>query len=208
MTGAIVKAREVSRPDRYGLAHLLKRDLYAARLQAKDILAAANHDAAAIRDSANRERQAYLDKGYREGFDAGLAKWNDILAQTWRARDDFFRRNEPDIIRLAVRMAEKILGEQLRLDPTSIASIVREAMKGVRRDRNLVVYVNPAEVEHARKGFSSIEALLGEARDVEVRPNPNVKPGGCIVESELGVIDARLETQLGLLEKALLKGTA
>jgi type III secretion protein L len=42
---------------------------------------------------------------------------------------------------------------------------------------------------------------------VDIVPDPKVASGGCIIESEVGTVDARLETQLRALEKALLGQT-
>lgn len=203
MKGAVIKARELDRPEAFGLTRILKSDLYNARITAEQIMQAAERGAEQIRQTAQAEKKTVLDKASLDGYQAGLGKWNDILVQTWQARDDLFKQNETDIIKLAMKVAEKILGEQLKIDPASIISIVREAVRTVRRDRNLVVYVAASDLEQVRKNIETLQPLVGVGRDIEVRSSTAVKPGGCIVESELGVIDAQLETQLDRLEKAL-----
>jgi flagellar biosynthesis/type III secretory pathway protein FliH len=45
---------------------------------------------------------------------------------------------------------------------------------------------------------------FGRAQFIDFVADQGVKTGGCIVESESGTIDARIETQLRILENALL----
>jgi hypothetical protein len=49
------------------------------------------------------------------------------------------------MIRLAVRMAEKIIGEELRSRPETIVSIARECLRSVRHEHSLTLRVNPKE---------------------------------------------------------------
>ena len=47
--------------------------------------------------------------------------------------------------------------------------------------------------------------MLTRAKDLEIREDKRVKPGGVLIETESGVVDAQLETQLEELEHALEK---
>ena len=62
---------------------------------------------------------------------------------------------------------------------------------------------NPADVAVLRDHKTRLIDALGRARDVEVREDRNVKPGGVLVQTESGVIDAQLETQLEEIARVL-----
>jgi flagellar biosynthesis/type III secretory pathway protein FliH len=49
--------------------------------------------------------------------------------------------------------------------------------------------------------------LLSQAENFVLRADAGVTRGGCIVDSELGRVDARLETQLARLEQALVRAS-
>jgi flagellar biosynthesis/type III secretory pathway protein FliH len=112
------------------------------------------------------------------------------------------------MLRLSIRVAEKIVGEQLRLHPESIVEIVREVLKSIRPGKHLTIQVNPADAQYARARIDRLKEALGTSSEIEIVAAANVAPGGCVIESELGIIDARLETQLKCLEDALVKGVA
>jgi type III secretion protein L len=64
--------------------------------------------------------------------------------------------------------------------------------------------VNPSEEDELREQANSLKLLGSEVGDVVIVGNPSVAAGGCIVESELGVVDAQVDTQLASIEKALM----
>ena len=45
--------------------------------------------------------------------------------------------------------------------------------------------------------------MLDHSSSIQIRSDEKVKPKGCIVESEVGTIDAQLENQLKAIRKAL-----
>ena len=205
MAANIIKARDAGLDSAFRRPGVLKRDLYAAGVTAAAIIRSAEQRAETLVEQANGKRKEVFDKASRDGYDDGLSKWNEILVQAWAGREQFFQNNEADIVRLSVKLAERVLGEQLRLEPATVLAVIREAMSSVRRERNLVVHVCAQDLELVRKRADELQPLLLGGRDIDIRPNPKVKPGGCIIESELGVIDARIETQFERLEKALLR---
>src|SRR5262249_31999665 len=119
--------------------------------------------------------------------------------------EEIARRYEADLLKLAVRMAEKIIGERLEADPSTMIGIVGEALKSVRRGKRLTIQVSPDSLGTGRKNMGEMKKREGGAKEIWVEANATVPPGGCIVVSDVGVIDARLETQLRCLENVLLQ---
>jgi type III secretion protein L len=182
---------------------ILKGGVYQAAAQARDIVEGAQRRAESIISSAERERDAVLEESRERGYQEGVARWNDVLQQACHARDRFLNDSEAELVRLAVRVAGKIIGEEIRSDPEAILRIVRETLKSVRQERSLTLQVHPKHLEAVRRQLGQLEQELGAACSIRVLANPSVGEGGCVIESELGVIDARLETQLKCLEEAL-----
>ena len=124
-----------------------------------------------------------------------MTKRVDELTQNW----------EDTMLQLSVHIAQKIIGEELRLHPDTIISIIREAMKSTRTGKRLSIQVNDAEAVYVRSRAEQLKQFLGSIGEIEIVPSAGVTPGGCVIESELGIIDARLETQLKFLLDALLR---
>jgi len=209
MDKKILKA-EFPLPDKIPLPSpkVLKREVYEASLDAKDVVAQAQERAKQIVEQAEQECDAIREKAKEEGRQSGLAEWNDILAKTERRAEALFKSWEENMVRLSVRVAEKIIGEQLKLQPESIISMVSEALKGARPARRLAIQVNPEDAPHVRAHIDRLKDSASLGSLIEVVPSANVRRGGCVIDSELGVVDARLDTQLKCLEEVLVRGIA
>lgn len=184
---------------------VLKREVYEATREARDVVVLAQEKAKQIIEEAERRRDAIREQATEEGRTRGLAEWNHILAAASQRADQLTRSWEETMLRLAVRVAEKIIGEQLRLRPETIVEIVRQVLKGARPGKHLTIQVNPAELQQVRDHIDGLQAP-GATSEIEIVASASVLPGGCVIESELGIIDARLETQLKCLEDALVRG--
>lgn len=187
---------------------VLKREVYEASRDARDVVALAQEKAKQIIEEAEREREAIREQARQEGNAQGLAEWNRILVQTAKKAEDLSKSWEETMLRLSIRVAEKIVGEQLRLHPDTIVEIVREVLKSIRPGKHLTIQVNQAEAHHARARVDRLKEALGTSSEIEIVASANVPAGGCVIESELGIIDARLETQLKCLEDVLVRGVA
>jgi len=187
---------------------VLKREVYEASLDAKDLVAQAQERAKQILEQAERECDAIRERAKDEGRQSGLAEWNQILAKTEERAATLTKSWEENMVRLSVRVAEKIIGEQIKLQPESIVSMVSEALKGARPARRLAIQVNQEDVPYVRAQIDRLKDSASLGSQIEVVPSANLRRGGCVIDSELGIVDARLETQLKCLEEVLVRGVA
>jgi type III secretion protein L len=209
MNGRIIKAglpsSDMGAAAGAGAARVFKREVYDATLEAKNLVDAAEQRAKSIVQEAEAQRDRIVEAARDEGYSSGLAQWNQALAAAAASRENLAASHESHLVRLAVRIAEKIIGEELKTHPETIVSIVRESLQSVRQERLLTIQVNPESLDEVRRRVTRLKEVVGADREIHVVADPAVSLGGCIVESELGVIDARLETQLKCLEEALLR---
>jgi type III secretion system HrpE/YscL family protein len=201
MVSNVIKARAASG---HAQTTLIKRDIQCAASQAQQIIERANQEAQEIQEAAHQQAKQILDEARKTGYDSGLAKWNELLAGSLRQRDRFISENETALVQLAVRIAEKIIGEEVQVSPERIVSLVQQAGQSLRRAKNIVIRVHPNQSAALLKNVVDLNGLLGPGKEIEVTPDENVALNGCIFETEIGTIDAQLETQLHLLERALL----
>jgi flagellar biosynthesis/type III secretory pathway protein FliH len=105
---------------------------------------------------------------------------------------------------LARKMAEKIVGRAVELEPSVMGEIAAQALAASRAQGGQVVLrVHPddcAAVEQARPNWLT---KVASAADVRVVADATVGRHGCVVETPVGRLDARLQTQLDALEGAL-----
>jgi type III secretion system HrpE/YscL family protein len=183
----------------------LTKEVHSASLQAKDILASARAQAADLLETARLENEQKLADSAERGYAAGLERWNETLADAWKQREDFLAKNEAEFVKLAVAIAKKIIGESTRVDPDIVLQIVRDALRSVRSERKVTIKVNPSDEALLRLKAESLTMLGSEVGELIVVANPSITAGGCVVESDLGIIDAQIDTQLASIERSLLR---
>jgi flagellar biosynthesis/type III secretory pathway protein FliH len=115
------------------------------------------------------------------------------MAQEARAEHELDRTI--DIARL---LAERLVGEAIRVEPERIAALAHDALRETRGARNIRIEACPDDVD-------ALARVLHEAgvHVSEVAPNAELARGSLVVQTELGKIDARLTPQLSRLAEAL-----
>jgi type III secretion protein L len=208
MDEKILKTDAISEKTLVPSPKILKREVYEATREARDVITQAQDKAKEIIANAERERDAILEQARQEGNAKGLAECNGILTWATQRAEELTKSWEETMLHLSVRVAEKIIGEELKLSPETIVSIVREALKGTRAGKHLSIQVNEAEAQQVRARLDRLREAIGVSSEIEIVSSASVRPGGCVIESELGIIDARLETQLKCLEDVLVRGVS
>jgi type III secretion protein L len=182
---------------------VIKNQIVSARQEASRILEEAEDFAAEILREAQVDAENLRTRAYREGTENALTEFERHLIESREIRERVWRETEKDLLRLAVRLAEKIIGREIKKDDKTIVDIISTALQNARQQEKLTVRVNPKDlptVEREAEKFS----LGGRVQFIDFVADPRVASSGCLIESEVGTIDARLETQLRVLERALL----
>lgn len=181
---------------------VIKNQIVSAREEATRILEEAEEFASELRREAREDAENLRAEAYREGNQTALAEFENNLFEVREIRERVWRETEKDLLRLAVRLAEKIVGREIKKDSKTVIDIVSAALQNARQQEKITVRVNPADlptVEAQMERFSN----AARVRFLDFTADPRVSVGGCLIESEVGTIDARLETQLRVLERAL-----
>ena len=190
-----------------GRGAVVKRAVAEARAEARRILSEATREADELRARADREAREMREAAYQEGLEEALSELNHALLEAHERRDAALAGAERDVLRLAVKLAEKIIGREIERDDAALADIVSAALRHARQQEALTVRVNPADLPHVQAHRERLDPS-GRARFIDLVADPRVRPGGCVIEGESGTVDARLDTQLRVLERALLARAA
>jgi flagellar assembly protein FliH len=120
-----------------------------------------------------------------------------ILRDFEQERAGYFDRVESEVVHLALSIARKILQRETELDPTLLAALVRIALDRMQSGPAVRVRVIATEVEAWRRlGESG-----GGAPIWEVVADDDLRPGDCVVETELGKANFGFEAQLNDVEE-------
>ena len=194
MTGGIVAPAPGTR--------LIRAEEYSRLLEAGELLAAARGRADAIRAEAEEAYETRRREGYEDGVMEGRMEQAEKMMETAMQAVEYIENIEETLVKVVTSAVRKIIGE---LDERErIVRVVRTALVSVRSQQKGLIRVCPADEPAVREALAAmIASAPGGVSFLDVSADPRMKPGDCILESELGVVDAGLETQLRALENAL-----
>lgn len=180
---------------------IISADDVALLMKANDILAAANQREREMEERAKIAYEEQRSKGYEDGQEACRAEYAEKVMEVTLQAVEYIEGLEHTIVKVVTEAVERVIGE---LDANErIVRIVRTALSSVRNQKRIVVRVAPADGKAVTDGLASMMSHGPEASGfLDVMVDPRLSAGSCILESDLGVVDASLETQLRALQKA------
>ena len=128
---------------------------------------------------------------------------HDLAAQLAHDKERLLGELQPHLVRLAVAIARRIVGAEIRQDRQVVQRTVRAALDELAYATGLQVRVHPDEERIIRQTLSTDETFIGNFSEIKVIADPGVERGGCVVESDRGIIDATIPTQFLQLQKSL-----
>lgn len=155
-------------------------------------------------------------RGRDEGYAAALAErseqlarlqraWESALAEFTGRRDAMLLEAKQDVVRLAVRLAERVTRRIAEGDPGVIAAQVQAVLARVVRPTRLVIRLHPSREELARAALPRLLGAYARVEHVEIVADPDVPPDACIARTAAGgEIDASIGTQVERLARAIL----
>jgi len=149
-----------------------------------------------------------LDRGLAEGrraAEAELAAARDALAAGARAlveeRKRFLDGSRDAVLSLVLAVARKVIHDEVRLSAEAAARVVEAALASLRDATAVRIRVHPGDksrIEQARPAAPASGHPLPE-----LVADPAIGPGGCIVETDCGSVDATVESQWEIVQAAL-----
>ena len=176
-----------------------------ARDEAEKMIARAEENSVLIEQAA---REKAINE-VQANFDAEVAaKVNEMRADMTRTIDqisaltaDITSRAETDMVELALMIAKKIVGREVAVDREVVLSIVKVSLAKL-HDRSVAeVHLNPEDLAYVQEHRDKL-AFRGALDLVE---DPLVTVGGCLIQTETGDIDARIEAQFDEIAHGLLE---
>ena len=183
------------------MGRVAHEDLVEVAVRAKRVLASAEAGVAArLADfEANRAR---MSNEMREQVRAELAlEQTQKLVELATLRARVLERAENDIIQVARLLAERIIAEELALDPEKIVPMARQALREIGGATQVTMHAAPEAAEVLRHEMSRIES--SRAVRIEIVSDASLEPGDLHVQTDVGSIDARVGTQLTHLAAAV-----
>ncbi len=174
------------------------------------------HDPGPGVDLAQLERSAF-ENGFRQGEKAGLEiaekrveammrRYGDAILELGRAKSAAYREVERDVVRLALEVARNIVHREVQVDPEIVQTLVRVALSHVAERSPVTVRVHPLDYAFLTEKHPGWVEEAAEGRQVAIVADKTIERGGCVVQTDCGDIDARIEEEFREVERAFFEG--
>jgi flagellar assembly protein FliH len=189
-----------------------------AEAEVEKLLADANQKAMEIQGSAqaafDKERVDARDAGFKEGREAGYAegkaeadrlteRLQTVLERAQGRREEILVETEQQIVDLVLLMARKVIKIISETQTEVVKANVTEALRKIRGKGAITIRVNVADMKLATEHINGFIRKIEGIKGVQVAEDSTVDPGGCIIETDFGEIDARISSQLAELESKI-----
>ncbi len=167
-----------------------------------------DREAIRARSEAGRIREEAREAGRREGREEAAARIEEALETVNEAvivRKKIVKDAENEILRLALKVAEQIIRSEVSLHRDVCLNIVSEAIGRVSDREQIIVKVNREDAEYIKRYKDRLAGILDGVKSFSVLEDAQIEPGGCVIETNLGYVDARISTKLKSIEEVLLK---
>ncbi len=150
------------------------------------------------------------EEGYRVGKDAAtdelkpvIVTLRELVEAVREARQSVISSAEPELVRLAMAIAERIVHTEVANNKNVIVENVRYALTRLVGREVVTLRLNPTDLETIRQYRDSIVAA-SDVEHLRLIEDQRIDRGGVVVETEAGTIDAKIATQLREAKRALL----
>ncbi|HPL62827.1 MAG TPA: FliH/SctL family protein [Syntrophales bacterium] len=169
-------------------------------------------------NKAERERQAALkeayEKGFAEGVKAGIeseksrsasavAASSTALRELATLRKKTLERVEPEILDLAVSIAEKIIQREVSAGRDVFVGVLKSAVRDILDREGIRIKLNPKDYQYVMEVDPNILEGLEGIKNPEFESDAGIREGGVVVETRFGEVDARIEKQLEEVRSAM-----
>ena len=180
---------------------VLRSDDYQAYLTANQLVELARERAQAIEQGARDVYEQQKALGWQAGVDEARTSQATLIQETLQQCNQYYRAVEQKMSDVVLHAVRKILKQY---DNTELAlSVTREALSLVSNQKQVILHVQPEQVSAVRERVSHILKDFPEVGYVDVVADARLDEGGCILETEIGIIDASVDGQLAALATAL-----
>jgi len=173
---------------------------YAVWQEASAVIEAARADAAAIRTGAREAFEAERRRGHREGTESARMEAAEQMIANVGSTIDYFEKVEQRMTDLVLQCLRRIVAGFD--DRQRVVTVVRGALAAVRNQKQITLRVAPERLEMLKAATDELLAAYPGIGYLDLVPDSRLHGDACIVETEIGIVEASMEGQIAALGRA------
>jgi len=198
------------------MSDIIKLNPRSSKINAK----VANYNSNIVEENESMLYKKQLDESYAKGFKDAQEKTRRDIEQDYTQKlirkyeevynilkefDDKFVELEKSFERLVIvtsfEMAKKVV--QHEIESSSIVNDnVKISINKIIGANEVHLKMHPLDIEELNESSKNL-INSGSFNRIKIEPDDRIERGGCLIETEIGSVDARITTQLNELKKCL-----
>lgn len=167
-----------------------------------------------LKNSLNAGVQNAYNKGYEVGLQKGTdhghasaeseynkkinqlqAKISEFLISVEASKRQIFQNSEHILVRLSMEIAKKVLNTELTTNSEIVLGNVKKALSYIGDREKVLIRIAPSDYETVTNRKDFWVPITDKLTNIEIQADERIEKGGCIIDSNSGVVDARLGVQ-------------
>jgi flagellar assembly protein FliH len=156
-------------------------------------------------ESGKKSAVKLMENEFKKKISKGIHDLTTLLDSIKEEFEEYKLQFDKSIISLSIAIAEKIVKREVALNDDTVILQIKDAINKVIGVENITININPQDEEMLRLHKNELMNKYDSIKELHIHSNDKIEKGSCKIESHLGNVDARLSTQLKIIEDALLE---
>ena len=178
-----------------------------ANQQADQILSDAEEKASALRSNAAEEgRQEGYKQGQIEAFNEYSDKEKALYDKEEELKNEYLKKAEDmeiDLMDTILDIFSKFFSIEFSDKKEILQKLIENSLSGIENSREFLIHVSSADIDAVNEKKAYLKEKVGESVSLDIIEDPALSQGGCLIETDGGVFDCSVSTELESLIKDL-----
>lgn len=177
-----------------GVMEILKDAMDKAKRQAVDIKSNARKEGynAGFEDGFNKGKEAAKEE-FRPFLETALGTAQKLIEELSGFRKEMCEKVEKEMIEMVINLAKKVIHFEFSTREDAVQNMIRLAVQSLLDRESMVIKIHPADKEYAESFRPELHHMFSEIKNITFAAHSGIERGGCVVETNFGVIDAQME---------------
>ena len=184
-----------------------EREIERSNFEAEKIILEAEKKVSEIEhDAYMKGHEAGREEGYKEGQAEVMRlidRLSTVVSTAVDIRDDLIKSSEKLMTEMILMISKKVIKDEIVERREIVINNIREAIKRVKDRDRIDIKVNFADLDMTTAHKDELIKMMESLKKVNIYEDSRIERGGCIIETDVGTIDARISTQLDAIEDAI-----
>ncbi len=147
------------------------------------------------------EAEAEVRQAYEEKF----AKAQQIIDQAYVQKEEIIAEAEPFLLELSTTIATQIVRQELTSYPEKFVELIQQHILRFKEKEYITICVHPDDFDYIQSQRAHLVSVVNGDTEIKIIPDHSVTAKGVVVRTAYGSIDARIDTQIEEIKKAILE---